>query len=125
MRNQCQVGLNGLNLYDEINGGKYYNQLKAKLRESILSKKPQVSFESIAGNDYAKEIIKQTFIMPETHPSLFKDRVRPWQSILLYGVSIHSNYRLIHLFCFYSHLELEKLCSRSQFVTTQKQHAFG
>jgi vacuolar protein-sorting-associated protein 4 len=23
--------------------------------------------------------------MPETHPTLFKDRLRPWQSILLYG----------------------------------------
>ena len=48
------MGLSGLNLYDEIYGGRYYEKLKAKLRESILRKKPQVNFDSIAGNDYAK-----------------------------------------------------------------------
>jgi vacuolar protein-sorting-associated protein 4 len=73
-----------LNLFDEVSD-KYYSQLKAKLRESILIKKPQIGFKDIAGNDYAKEIIKETFIIRESHPSIFKNKVRPWQSILLYG----------------------------------------
>ena len=30
------------------------------------------------GNDFAKEVIKQTFIIPETHPKLFREKVRPW-----------------------------------------------
>ena len=49
------------------------------MKKSILIKKPDISFKDIAGNDYAKEIIKQTFIIPETHPKLFKNKkVRPW-----------------------------------------------
>jgi SpoVK/Ycf46/Vps4 family AAA+-type ATPase len=40
--------------------------------------KPDISFKDIAGNDYAKEVITQTFIMPTTHPRLYKDRLRPW-----------------------------------------------
>jgi len=66
-----------LNLFDELSDH-YYSQLKAKLKESILIKKPSISFNDIAGNDYAKEIIKQTFIIPETHPKLFKEKARPW-----------------------------------------------
>jgi vacuolar protein-sorting-associated protein 4 len=73
-----------LNLFDEVSD-KYFLQLKAKLKQSILIKKPSISFKDIAGNEYAKEIIRQTFIMPETHPKLFKEKARPWQSILLYG----------------------------------------
>ena len=54
------------------------------------------SWES--STDYVKNLrssmdaagFKQTFIIPETHPSLFKDKLRPWQSILLYGVSVIS-----------------------------------
>ena len=64
-------------MYDE-GGSRYYCHLKAKLRESILINKPSIGYKDIAGNEYAKEIIKQTFIMPETHPKLFKDRLRPW-----------------------------------------------
>jgi len=69
--------------------------------------KPSIGFKDIAGNDYAKEIIKQTFIIPETHPSLFKDKLRPWQSILLYGVSVISFYYIYELL-FFSHLELAR-----------------
>ena len=67
----------GLNLFDEVSD-KYYDQLKAKLKQSILIKKPNISFDDIAGNEFAKEVIKQTFIIPETHPKLFKEKVRPW-----------------------------------------------
>ena len=47
-----------------------------------------MSFEDIAGNEYAKEIINETFILPSIMPSVFKGNARPWQSILLYGVSL-------------------------------------
>ena len=63
-QNQCLVGLN---LFDEVSD-KYYQQLKAKLKQSILIKKPSICFDDIAGNDFAKEVITQTFIIPETHP---------------------------------------------------------
>ena len=60
----------GLDLFDEVSS-KYYNQLKSRLRDSVLMIRPSIGFKDIAGNDYAKEIIKQTFIIPETHPKLF------------------------------------------------------
>jgi len=45
------------------------------------------SFDGIAGNEYAKEIINETFILPSKVPKIFKGNVKPWQSILLYGVT--------------------------------------
>ena len=53
---------------------------------SILTKKLGMSFEDIAGNDYAKEVINETFVLPNIMPHLFKGKARPWQSILIYGV---------------------------------------
>lgn len=54
--------------------------------ECILSNKLKISFDDIAGNDYAKEIINETFVLPLIAPKVFKGKARPWQSILLYGV---------------------------------------
>lgn len=51
-----------------------------------MTKKLGMSFDDIAGCDYAKEIIKETFILPNVLPHLFKGKARPWQSILIYGV---------------------------------------
>ena len=62
-----------------------------KLLESILTKKLGMSFDDIAGCDYAKEIIKETFILPNVLPHLFKGNARPWQSILIYGVKTHKS----------------------------------
>jgi hypothetical protein len=35
-------------------------------------------FDDIAGNDYAKEIINETFVLPNIMPHLFKGSARPW-----------------------------------------------
>ena len=67
------------------------------MNESVLMTKPTIGFKDIAGNDYAKDIIRETFIIPETHPSLFKDKLRPWQSVLLYGVSFYI-YKILIIF---------------------------
>ncbi len=37
-----------------------------------------MSFDDIAGNEYAKEIINETFILPTIMPSIFKGKARPW-----------------------------------------------
>lgn len=55
--------------------------------ESIIDGKSSMTFEDIAGNEYAKEIINETFVLPVVVPQIFKGKARPWQSILLYGVS--------------------------------------
>jgi SpoVK/Ycf46/Vps4 family AAA+-type ATPase len=53
--------------------------LKESLRKCILTKKPDVSFEDIAGNEYAKEVINTSFVLPNIFPQVFKkNKVRPW-----------------------------------------------
>jgi len=74
----------GLNIFEELSA-KYHRDLKKQLESCILTHKPEVSFEDIAGNTYAKEVIRETFILPSQMPQLFKGKVKPWQSILLYG----------------------------------------
>ena len=37
--------------------GKYNAELKESLKRCILTRKPDINFKEIAGNDYAKEII--------------------------------------------------------------------
>jgi hypothetical protein len=65
-----------------------------------------MSFDDIAGNEYAKEIINETFVLPNIMPHLFRGKARPWQSLLIYGVSHPSSHLCQHS----SLLELEKLC---------------
>lgn len=55
--------------------------------ECLLNGKHSLSFEDIAGNEYSKEIINETFVLPTIMPQIFKSKAKPWQSILLYGVS--------------------------------------
>ena len=65
---------------------KYNAELKNSLRKCILPSKPEISFDDIAGCEYAKDCIKMSFVVPEVSPLLFQmGNVRPWQSILLYG----------------------------------------
>ena len=64
----------------------YNAEVKKSLERCILKKKPEVSFDDIAGCAYAKECINMSFVVPEKSPHLFKgSKVKPWQSILLYG----------------------------------------
>ena len=44
---------------------KYNAELKHSLKKCILTIKPDVSFSDIAGNDFAKEVINMTFVLPE------------------------------------------------------------
>lgn len=37
-----------------------------------------MTFEDIAGNEYAKEIINETFVLPSIAPKLFKSKAKPW-----------------------------------------------
>jgi len=59
--------------------------LQKQLDGAILTEKPNVKWDDIAGLQNAKDIIKETVILPQKFPQLFQGNVKPWKGILLYG----------------------------------------
>ncbi len=75
----------GVDVYDELSN-KYNQQLKRHLKQCIMKKGSDITFDDVAGNEYAKEVLNETFVLPALMPKLFKGAgPKPWQSILIYG----------------------------------------
>ncbi|KAJ2497520.1 Vacuolar protein sorting-associated protein 4 [Coemansia sp. RSA 2052] len=74
---------------DEGGGGGGLDSETKKLRQglegAILSEKPNVHWEDVAGLDGAKESLKEAVILPIKFPQLFTGKRTPWRGILLYG----------------------------------------
>ena len=60
-------------------------KLRGALAGAILSDKPNVKWEDVAGLDGAKEALKEAVILPIKFPHLFQGKRQPWKGILLYG----------------------------------------
>lgn len=60
-------------------------KLRGALAGAILSEKPNVRWEDVAGLDQAKEALKEAVILPIKFPHLFTGKRQPWKGILLYG----------------------------------------
>lgn len=60
-------------------------KLKDALSGAILSEKPNVRWDDIAGLEGAKEALKEAVILPIKFPHLFVGKRTPWRGILLYG----------------------------------------
>lgn len=60
-------------------------RLRGTLSGSIVSEKPNVKWEDIAGLEGAKEALKEAVILPVKFPHLFTGKRRPTSGILLYG----------------------------------------
>ena len=60
-------------------------KLKNALAGAILSEKPNIRWEDVAGLDQAKEALKEAVILPIKFPHLFTGKRQPWRGILLYG----------------------------------------
>ncbi|KAJ3122716.1 Vacuolar protein sorting-associated protein 4, partial [Nowakowskiella sp. JEL0407] len=60
-------------------------KLRGALASAILSEKPNVRWDDIAGLERAKESLKEAVILPIKFPHLFVGNRTPWKGILLYG----------------------------------------
>ncbi|CAH2353419.1 vacuolar protein sorting-associated protein 4 [[Candida] railenensis] len=60
-------------------------KLRGALAGAILSEKPNVSWDDIAGLEGAKEALKEAVILPVKFPQLFVGNRKPTSGILLFG----------------------------------------
>lgn len=62
--------------------------MRGNLSSAIVTEKPNVKWEDVAGLENAKASLKEAIIMPLRFPELFQGARKPWMGILLYGVLI-------------------------------------
>lgn len=60
-------------------------KLRGALTGAILTDKPNIKWEDVAGLEGAKEALKEAVILPIKFPHLFTGKRQPWKGILLYG----------------------------------------
>ena len=61
------------------------SKLKGQLASSIISEKPNIKWDDVAGLEGAKEALKEAVVLPIKFPQLFTGKRKPWKGILLYG----------------------------------------
>eukprot|EP00746_Dinoflagellata_sp_MGD_P150148 gnl/MRDRNA2_/MRDRNA2_82070_c0_seq1.p1 gnl/MRDRNA2_/MRDRNA2_82070_c0~~gnl/MRDRNA2_/MRDRNA2_82070_c0_seq1.p1 ORF type:complete len:469 (-),score=96.45 gnl/MRDRNA2_/MRDRNA2_82070_c0_seq1:8-1327(-) len=60
-------------------------KMKKALEGAIITEKPNVRWDDVAGLKNAKEALQETVILPTRFPQLFQGKVTPWKGILMYG----------------------------------------
>ena len=60
-------------------------RLKGQLSSAIVTEKPNILWDDVAGLHQAKEALKEAVILPRKFPQLFVGKRKPWKGILLYG----------------------------------------
>eukprot|EP00747_Dinoflagellata_sp_TGD_P208174 gnl/TRDRNA2_/TRDRNA2_81682_c0_seq1.p1 gnl/TRDRNA2_/TRDRNA2_81682_c0~~gnl/TRDRNA2_/TRDRNA2_81682_c0_seq1.p1 ORF type:complete len:460 (-),score=88.38 gnl/TRDRNA2_/TRDRNA2_81682_c0_seq1:61-1440(-) len=60
-------------------------RMRKGLEASIMTEKPDVKWDDVAGLKVAKESLQETVILPTKFPQLFQGKREPWHGILLYG----------------------------------------
>ena len=59
--------------------------MQGALASAIVTEKPNVKWEDVAGLEGAKEALKEAIILPIKCPQLFTGARKPWKGILMYG----------------------------------------
>jgi len=60
-------------------------KLRGALSGAIVTEKPNIKWDDVAGLELAKDSLKETVILPTRFPQLFTGKRRPFKGILLYG----------------------------------------
>ena len=67
---------------DGENGDSGLNQA---LADSILTEKPDVRFDDVAGLENVKQALREAIILPLARPDIFEGARKPWKGILMFG----------------------------------------
>ena len=60
-------------------------KLQDALAQAIVTEKPNIRWDDVAGLEVAKEELMGAVILPSLHPEFFNGKRQPWRGILLYG----------------------------------------
>jgi len=60
-------------------------KLRAGLNSAIITEKPNVKWNDVAGLESAKQALQEAVILPVKFPQFFTGKRRPWRAFLLYG----------------------------------------
>uniref|UniRef100_A0A0D9VCF9 Vesicle-fusing ATPase n=1 Tax=Leersia perrieri TaxID=77586 RepID=A0A0D9VCF9_9ORYZ len=60
-------------------------KLWAGIHSAIVSEKPNVRWNDVAGLDGAKQALQEAVVLPVKFPQFFTGKRRPWKAFLLYG----------------------------------------
>ncbi|KRX00447.1 P-loop containing nucleoside triphosphate hydrolase [Pseudocohnilembus persalinus] len=66
-------------------GDEENSKLKEGLMQAIVTEKPNVKWEDVAGLENAKKALQEAVILPIKFPQIFDGVRQPWKGILLYG----------------------------------------
>ncbi len=61
------------------------DKLEGAISDIIVTEKPNVTLNEIAGLEIAKQTLREAIVLPLMRPDLFSGARRPWKGILLFG----------------------------------------
>lgn len=71
---------------EKSNKSKEKLEFEESLKTAIITEKPNVKWEDVAGLQNAKQTLKEAIVFPTKFPEVFVGLRKPWKGILLYGV---------------------------------------
>lgn len=66
-------------------GDKETEKLRDAMSGAIVTEKPDVKWDDVAGLESAKDALKEAVILPVKFPQFFTGKRKPWKGFLLYG----------------------------------------